>query len=229
VDDEQVMMCTELKGESSWFLPFNKGVDGSAGNPVNQNGLKTAYLWEEILTKHSLSDIIENYAQVIKIHDEKTRKVKSEKCIWPRYHQLDAPTGRLDERKKMQLGGVLLNIRNCLIMKKYADALEYLDRIEETMPSMRLRPDAVLLRAQALRHSGKPVRAEVNARKVLLLEPGPDLAAAATLELAELCRRNNRRLQAANWLKQTIKEAPQSRQAAAALRMLDELKEEKLK
>lgn len=90
VDDEQVMMCTELKGESSWFLPFNKGVDGSAGNPVNQNGLKTAYLWEEILTKHSLSDIIENYAQVIKIHDEKTGKVKSEKCIWPRYHQLDA-------------------------------------------------------------------------------------------------------------------------------------------
>jgi len=90
VDDEQVMMCTELKGESSWFLPFNKGVEGSAGNPVNQNGLKTAYLWEEILTKHSLSDIIENYAQVIKIHDEKTGKVKSEKCIWPRYHQLDA-------------------------------------------------------------------------------------------------------------------------------------------
>ena len=90
VDDDQVMMCTELKGDSSWFLPFNKGVDGSAGNPVNPNGIKTAYLWEEILTKHSLSDIIENYAQLIKISDEKTGKIKSEKCIWPRYHQLDA-------------------------------------------------------------------------------------------------------------------------------------------
>ena len=90
VDDEQVMMCTELKGDASWFLPFNKGVDGSAGNPVNKNGLKTAYLWEEILTKHSLSDIVENYAQVIKIHDENTGRLKSEKCIWPRYHQLDA-------------------------------------------------------------------------------------------------------------------------------------------
>lgn len=90
VDDEQVMMCTELKGDSSWFLPFNKGVDGSGGNPVNENGLKTAYLWEEILTKHSLSDIIENYAQVIKIHDENTGILISGKSIWPRYHQLDA-------------------------------------------------------------------------------------------------------------------------------------------
>lgn len=90
VDDDQVMMCTELKGNASWFLPFNKGVDGSAGNPSNPNGVKTAYLWEEILTKHSLSDIIENYAQVIKIKDEDHGRSISEKCIWPRYHQLDA-------------------------------------------------------------------------------------------------------------------------------------------
>jgi type I restriction enzyme R subunit len=84
------MMCSELRGDASWFLPFNKGMDGSAGNPVNPNGLKTAYLWEEILTKRSLSDIIENYAQVVKETDEKSGKVKNEKCIFPRYHQLDA-------------------------------------------------------------------------------------------------------------------------------------------
>ena len=59
VDDDQVMMCTMLKGKDSWFLPFNKGVDGGAGNPVNPNGIKTAYLWEEILSKESLSDILE--------------------------------------------------------------------------------------------------------------------------------------------------------------------------
>lgn len=59
-------MCTKLSGESSWFLPFNKGVDDGAGNPVNDNGLKTAYLWEEILQKPSLSEILENFAQVIK-------------------------------------------------------------------------------------------------------------------------------------------------------------------
>ena len=51
VDDEEVRFCTELAGKSSDFLPFNKGKeDGSAGNPVNPEGLKTAYLWEEILT-----------------------------------------------------------------------------------------------------------------------------------------------------------------------------------
>ncbi len=104
VDDEQVMMCTELKGDSSWFLPFNKGVDGSAGNPVNTNGLKTAYLWEEILTKHSLSDIVENYAQVIKIYDENTGRLKSEKCIWPRYHQLDAVRQFIKNTRETEIG-----------------------------------------------------------------------------------------------------------------------------
>ena len=104
VDDEQVMMCTELKGDSSWFLPFNKGVDGSAGNPVNTIGLKTAYLWEEILTKHSLSDIVENYAQVIKIYDENTGRLKSEKCIWPRYHQLDAVRQFIKNTRETEIG-----------------------------------------------------------------------------------------------------------------------------
>lgn len=97
VDDEVVMMCTELRGEKSWFLPFNKGLkdptdhlgraDG-AGNPVNPNGLKTDYLWHDILTKKGLSTILEQYARVIKKKDEKTGKMK-EQCIWPRYHQLD--------------------------------------------------------------------------------------------------------------------------------------------
>ena len=89
VDDCTVEMCTWLCGKDSWFLPFNKGTaDGSAGNPVNPNGLRTAYLWEDILTKRSLSDILEHYAQVTQEKDKKTGKIK-EKNIWPRYHQLD--------------------------------------------------------------------------------------------------------------------------------------------
>ena len=88
VDDDEIKMCTALAGKASWFLPFNKGLNGGAGNPVNPNGLRTAYLWEEVLEKHSLSDIIENYAQVIKITDEQTGKEK-ERVIWPRYHQMD--------------------------------------------------------------------------------------------------------------------------------------------
>ena len=46
-------------------------MNGGAGNPINPNGVKTAYLWKEILEKRSLSDIIENYAQVVKKKDEK--------------------------------------------------------------------------------------------------------------------------------------------------------------
>ena len=80
VDDDLIMMCTELCGKSSWFLPFNKGVNGGAGNPANPTGIRTSYLWEDILGKHSLSDILENYAQVVKkkkrVKDKKTGKKK---------------------------------------------------------------------------------------------------------------------------------------------------------
>lgn len=67
VDDSEVWMCTELKGKASWFLPFNKGHNDGAGNPPNQNGLKTDYLWKEVLTPKSLTNILENYAQVVEI------------------------------------------------------------------------------------------------------------------------------------------------------------------
>ncbi len=87
VDDSEVRMCAELKGKASWFLPFNKGHDDGAGNPPNPDGLKTAYLWEDILTPAGLTDILENYAQVVETKTEKTgRKKRSQ--IFPRYHQL---------------------------------------------------------------------------------------------------------------------------------------------
>ena len=50
VDDHEVRLCTHLKGKASWFLPFNKGWNDGAGNPPNPDGLKTDYLWKEILT-----------------------------------------------------------------------------------------------------------------------------------------------------------------------------------
>lgn len=87
VDDTRVKFCTRLSGKSSWFLPFDKGCNDGAGNPVNPHGLKTAYLWEDILQKRSLADIIENYAQVVSETDESTKKVR-QKQIFPRFHQL---------------------------------------------------------------------------------------------------------------------------------------------
>ena len=89
VDDTDVFMCTELKGAESWFLPFNRGVNGGKGNPVIPGKTMTSYLWEEVFEKRSLSNIIENFAQVITERDKKTGQEK-EKVVWPRYHQLDA-------------------------------------------------------------------------------------------------------------------------------------------
>ena len=93
VDDREVWMCTELKGEKTYFLPFNRGDGkGGAGNRIIPNKTMTSYLWEEILTKASLSNIIENYARVIveEKEDEREKKYTEEKVIWPRYHQLEA-------------------------------------------------------------------------------------------------------------------------------------------
>ncbi len=85
LDDQQVWMCTELKGVSSWFLPFNKGYNDGAGNPPNPNGLATDYLWKEILKRENLADIIENYAQIVEEEDAQGRT--KQKQIFPRYHQ----------------------------------------------------------------------------------------------------------------------------------------------
>lgn len=87
VDDHEVRFCTHLKGKGSWFLPFNKGYNDGAGNPPNPAGLATDYLWKETLSKEGLTDILENYAQVVEEKDEKTGK-KRYKQIFPRYHQL---------------------------------------------------------------------------------------------------------------------------------------------
>ena len=88
VDDSEVQMCTELRGKSSWFLPFDKGYHDGAGNPPNPDGLKTDYLWKQILTPGGLTNILENYAQIVEERDQRTGK-KKRKQVWPRYHQLD--------------------------------------------------------------------------------------------------------------------------------------------
>lgn len=88
VDDSEVRMCPALKGKASWFLPFNKGFNDGAGNPPNPSGLKTDYLWKEVLTPAGLTDILENYAQIVEERNPKTGKKKRNQ-IWPRYHQLD--------------------------------------------------------------------------------------------------------------------------------------------
>ena len=88
VDENEVHFCTHLKGKASWFLPFNRGWKRGAGNPPNPDGLRSDYLWREVLTRASLSRILENYAQVVASRNVKTGKKKRVQ-IWPRYQQLD--------------------------------------------------------------------------------------------------------------------------------------------
>jgi len=95
VDDNEIRFCTHLKGKASWFLPFNLGWNDGAGNPPNPGGLKTDYLWKRILTRDGLTNILENYAQVVETKDEKTGKKKAVQ-IWPRFHQLDVVRKLLD-------------------------------------------------------------------------------------------------------------------------------------
>ena len=88
LDDQRVRFCTQLKGKSSWFLPFDQGFNDGAGNPPNADGVMTDYLWRRVLVPESLAGIIENYAQVVTEKNPKTGK-RTAKAIFPRYHQLD--------------------------------------------------------------------------------------------------------------------------------------------
>ena len=74
VDDHEVRFCTQLQGKASWFLPFDRGWNDGAGNPPNPNGLKTDYLWKQVLTRDGLIDIIENYAQIVETRDAEDGK-----------------------------------------------------------------------------------------------------------------------------------------------------------
>ncbi len=96
VDESEVRFCTHLRGKASWFLPFNRGWNHGAGNPPNPDGLKTEYLWREVLARTSLTDILENYAQMLAPKDARTGRKKRIQ-IWPRYQQLDVVRRLLDD------------------------------------------------------------------------------------------------------------------------------------
>jgi type I restriction enzyme, R subunit len=87
VDDQEVRFCTHLTGNDAWFLPFNRGYNDGAGNPPNPAGLKTDYLWRAVLTRQGLTDILENYAQIVDIKSDKGQKKPRQ--VFPRYHQRD--------------------------------------------------------------------------------------------------------------------------------------------
>ena len=106
VGTEKVFMTTELKGKGTFFLPFNRGLDN-----FNPNGFATSYLWEDVLTKDSLLDLLQNYinVQIDKEteYDNVTKSLKekkSTKLLFPRFHQRRAVQRLLNVIKEEGVG-----------------------------------------------------------------------------------------------------------------------------
>lgn len=98
VDHYEAWMTTILKGDETFFMPFNQGSNGAGnpggkGNPVNENGYATSYLWEEVLQRDSLLDIIHRF-----ISNNKG------KIIFPRYHQYDVVKKLISDVKENGAG-----------------------------------------------------------------------------------------------------------------------------
>lgn len=108
VDTESVLMTTRLAGSATQFLPFNKGYNGGAGNPPDPTGrtYRTAYLWEEVLQRDSLLDLLARFLhlQIDEKRDDQGRKVKKETMIFPRYHQLQAVRMLVDAARRDGVG-----------------------------------------------------------------------------------------------------------------------------
>jgi len=91
VDPDLVFMTTRLAGARTEFLPFNRGDGLGAGNPLNPNGHRTAYLWEQVWTRDAWMDLLGRFVHVEQpVAGTKVAKAKAEKVIFPRFHQWDA-------------------------------------------------------------------------------------------------------------------------------------------
>lgn len=117
LDKNEIYFTTRLNLEKTWFMPFNQGLPNGqgAGNPIpaDGRGYKTGYLWEQVLKKDSVTDIIMNY--VLFDYDEaKTQKKvphimrNAKKLIFPRYHQLDVVNKLIDDVAELGVGKTYL-------------------------------------------------------------------------------------------------------------------------
>ncbi len=106
VDCEEVVMTTKLAGIKTRFLPFNKGNNQNRDNPVNPNGYKTAYMWEDVWSPKSILELI---ARFITFHKEETEDRRGhryieESLIFPRYHQRETVQRLVADVKEKNTG-----------------------------------------------------------------------------------------------------------------------------
>lgn len=104
MDLEQVYMTTKLDGDATFFLPFNmgngEGVNAGAGNPLFEDKYIVSYMWEDVLTKDSIFELISKFIflETKEKKDEITGKKKiQENMIFPRFHQRDVLHKILDD------------------------------------------------------------------------------------------------------------------------------------
>lgn len=106
VSTDEVWMATELKGKNTYFLPFNLGNNGGAGNPVNPSGYRTSYWWERILQRDAWLNILGRFVHLAR-EEKKTPEGKKqirESLIFPRFHQWEAVTELLVTAKLEKAG-----------------------------------------------------------------------------------------------------------------------------
>ncbi|MFA5766032.1 MAG: type I restriction endonuclease [Bacilli bacterium] len=109
VDATNIFMTTRLEDENTRFLPFNQGSNGAgnvggAGNPINPDDYDTAYLWNHVLTKDSILNILNRFIHYQHDINEETGDIEKEYIIFPRYHQLDVVTKLIDDVSKEGCG-----------------------------------------------------------------------------------------------------------------------------
>lgn len=107
MDLEEVYMSTKINKEKTFFLPFNKGkgegINSGKGNPLNEDGFGVSYMWEDILKKDTILDLISKFVFIERLEKEDPvteKKKKSESIIFPRYHQLDCIRKVIDDVKE---------------------------------------------------------------------------------------------------------------------------------
>ncbi len=89
LDEDLVYMATHLKGPQTFFLPFNKGNNGEAGNTPTE-GFSTEYLWQEVLQRDRFLQLLQYFIQITDVFDEDGKPTGEKELIFPRYHQMDA-------------------------------------------------------------------------------------------------------------------------------------------
>lgn len=105
VDTDEVYMTTKLDGANTFFLPFNLGHNYGKGNPPNPFGHKIAYLWDEVLTRESLANIIQHF---VRFDGKETDALSKKNLFFPRYHQMNVVRKLIADASKKGVGQTYL-------------------------------------------------------------------------------------------------------------------------